>query len=86
MIHFSSNIEFWSPAMFWYVAANMIVCLPFTAIVIIGGISDLRYLLRSLGEEEIDETDDGRVEDGSDQRTDVADHSSSPTLPQRADS
>jgi len=76
MIHFSPNLGLWSEALFWYVAANMLVCLPFTVVVIVGGISDLRFLLRSLGEEEIDVTDNGRVEEASAERAGVSDLSS----------
>ncbi len=65
MIHFSSEIGFWSPFIFWFVLINAIGCILFTLVVIVGGISDLRFLFRALQEEAIDETDDGRV----DQRT-----------------
>ena len=46
---------------FWIVAVSIVLNLGFTIVVIIGGIGDLRYLLRALDEERVDSTDDGRV-------------------------
>jgi hypothetical protein len=37
------------------------VCLAFCVVVFVGGLFDLRYLLRSLDNEVVDDTDDGRV-------------------------
>ena len=61
MIQFSPELGLWSKAVFWYVVINIILCLGFTVVVIIGGIGDLRFLLKSMDEEEVDEADDGRV-------------------------
>lgn len=57
----SPDMAFWSPAIFWFVAVNAILTGLFTLVVIVGGFFDLRFLFRSLNEEEIDVTDDGRV-------------------------
>lgn len=62
MIHFSPELGWWSPAVFWYALINVIACLIFTVVVIIGGAGDLRYLFKSMREERIDDTDDGRVD------------------------
>ena len=61
MIEFSEDIGFWSVFVFWCAFTNTFACLGFTVVVIIGGIFDLRYLFRSLREEEIDDADDGRA-------------------------
>lgn len=61
MIKFSSEIGFWSVFVFWCALINVIGCLGFTIIIIIGGFFDLRYLFKSLKEAYVDETDDGRV-------------------------
>ncbi len=60
-IEFDPKMGIWSPFVYWYVAINTLVCAVFTVVVIIGGISDLKFLFRSLREEVVDETDDGRV-------------------------
>ena len=62
-IQFNPEIGNWSPFIFWYVAINAVLCAVFTMVVVIGGIFDLRYLLRSLREEHVDESDDGRCID-----------------------
>ncbi len=67
MIEFSSEIGFWSSFVFWYILVNSIVCAIFTVVVIAGGIFDLRYLFRSLAEEETNDTDDGRVLKGNEE-------------------
>lgn len=61
MIEFSEDIGFWSKFAFWYVFINAFVCLAFMGVVVVGGLFDLKFLFRALGEEEVDETDDGRV-------------------------
>jgi hypothetical protein len=63
---FSPDIGLWSPFMFWFIVVNIIATTLFTVVVIIGGFSDLRFLLRALREETPDETDDGRVHLSSD--------------------
>ena len=60
-MHFSEDIFFWSAFTFWFVTVNIFLTLIFTGVVIVGGISDLRFLFKSLREESVDETDDGRV-------------------------
>lgn len=60
-IQFDPALGWWSPAVFWYVAISVFVCLVFCGVVFVGGLIDLRFLLRSLDEEEIDVADDGRV-------------------------
>lgn len=71
------NIEFnpalggWSPFIFWYVAVNAILCVIFTIVVAIGGVFDLRYLLRALREAPIDEADDGRIAQPADPTLDA---------------
>jgi hypothetical protein len=61
MIKFSPELGWWSSGTFWIVVISLILNLGFTVVVIIGGIGDLRYLLRAMDEERVDETDDGRV-------------------------
>jgi len=61
MIEFSDKIGFWSPFIFWFCLVNAVLSILFTFVVIVGGISDLKYLFRALKEERTDETDDGRV-------------------------
>ena len=59
MIHFTQG--FWSVFVFWFVTISVIGTIGFTIVVIIGGLADLKYLFRALAEEQVDETDDGRV-------------------------
>ncbi len=60
-MHFAPELGFWSPAIFWFCLVNAVLSMAFTVVVIVGGIADLRFLFKSLKEEAIDETDDGRV-------------------------
>ena len=62
LIEFDPTLGWWSPAVFWYVLVSVFICLLFCAVVFIGGLFDLRFLLQSLDEERVDATDDGRVE------------------------
>jgi hypothetical protein len=66
MIQFSPEIGLWSKFIFWYVVINALVSLVFVVVVTIGGISDVRYLLRAIREDPKDLTDDGRVREPSD--------------------
>jgi len=61
-MHFAPELGWWSPAIFWFCLSNAVLSMVFTVVVIIGGISDLKYLFQALKDERIDETDDGRVE------------------------
>ena len=61
VIQFDPTLGWWGQAVFWYVVLNIVLCLGFTVVVIIGGIGDLRFLLKSLDEEQVDKADDGRV-------------------------
>ena len=61
MIEFDPQLGFWNKFVFWYVAINAVACALFTVVVIIGGLSDLRFLFRALKHESLDEADDGRV-------------------------
>jgi len=61
MIEFSQEIGFWSKFVFWFVAINVVVTILFTLVIIVGGCFDLKFLFNALKEEEVDETDDGRV-------------------------
>lgn len=63
VLNIISSMSFWSPFTFWYVAINVFVTLAFMVVIIIGGIFDLKFLFKSLQETEVDETDDGRVEE-----------------------
>ena len=51
MIKFSPELGWWSSGTFWVVVISLILNLGFTVVVIIGGIGDLRYLLRAMDEE-----------------------------------
>jgi hypothetical protein len=70
MIRFSPELGWWSSGTFWVVAISLILNFGFTVVVIIGGIGDLRYLLRAMDEERVDETDDGRVSTPANERSD----------------
>jgi hypothetical protein len=61
MIQFSSELGWWSSGTFWIVVVSIALNLVFTIVVAIGGISDLRFLLKAMDEEVADESDDGRV-------------------------
>ncbi|MCC6240808.1 MAG: hypothetical protein IT448_10975 [Phycisphaerales bacterium] len=67
MIHFSPEIGWWSKAIFWYVFINLWMCIGFAVVVFIGGISDLKYLLKAMDEAPTDAMDDGRVVESSDE-------------------
>ena len=60
-MQFSPETGFWSPFIFWFVVVNAFVSLGFIIVVTVGGVCDVQYLLRSLGEEPDDLADDGRV-------------------------
>ena len=60
-IQFSDQLRPWSALTFWMVVISVVLTLGFTVAVLIGGLADLRFLLRALDEEQIDRTDDGRV-------------------------
>jgi hypothetical protein len=61
-IQFDPGLGWWSPFTFWTVVISVILTLGFTVAVMIGGIGDLRYLLKAMDEEPVDVADDGRVE------------------------
>ena len=65
MIHFSSELGWWSVVTFWIVVVSIILNLGFTLVVMVGGIRDLRFLLKSMDEARDDEQDDGRVVDST---------------------
>ena len=60
-IEFAQDLQPMSGIVYWFVVVNAIACLAFTMVVIVGGINDLKFLLSALLEEEIDDSDDGRV-------------------------
>ena len=61
MIHFSPELGWWSSGTFWIVVVSIALNLVFTVVVAIGGVGDLRFLLKAMDEEVADESDDGRV-------------------------
>jgi hypothetical protein len=61
MIQFSPELGWWSIMTFWIVVISIILNLAFTLVVMVGGIRDLRWLLKSMDASTGDETDDGRV-------------------------
>jgi hypothetical protein len=63
VIQFDDSLGVWSPFVYWFVLINTLLCAGFTVAVVVGGIFDLRFLFKALREEEINENDDGRVED-----------------------
>ena len=71
-IEFDPSLGIWSPFTFWTVLISVILTLGFTVAVFFGGLADLRHLLKSMNEEAVDETDDGRAvavpPEGSDRR------------------
>ncbi len=60
-MQFSEDIYFWSSFTFWFVVINVFLTIIFTGVVIVGGIFDLKFLFKALREEQVDESDDGRV-------------------------
>ncbi len=60
-IEFDPSLGYWSPFTFWTVVISVVLTLGFTVVVFIGGIVDLRYLLKSMDEEAPDASDDGRA-------------------------
>jgi hypothetical protein len=60
-MQFAPDIGLWSPFIFWFVVVNAFVSLAFILVVTVGGVCDVQYLLRSIGEESDDAADDGRV-------------------------
>lgn len=60
-ITFDPNLGWYSPITFWTVMISVVLTLGFTLVVFVGGLGDIRYLLRSLEEEPVDPTDDGTV-------------------------
>lgn len=69
MMEFAPELGAWSPAVFWYCAINAFASVAFTAVVVVGGFYDLKYLFRALKEDPVDETDDGRVQQATTQQT-----------------
>lgn len=51
-IDFDPGLGFWSPFTFWVLIISVILTLGFTVAIFIGGIGDLRFLIRSLDEEQ----------------------------------
>ena len=76
MIHFSPEIGFWSKFTFWFVLINSVVSIAFVLVVMVGGLFDVRYLLRAMREEPTDLTDDGRVVNPGDEMDPPAERSS----------
>lgn len=66
-IQFNPEYGVWSWLTFWIVIVSIILTLGFTVVVFIGGIGDLRFLLKAMDEETVDESDDGRVVTPSEQ-------------------
>jgi hypothetical protein len=55
-------MKFWMYACYIYAFVTFACFFILTVIVTIGGIFDLKFLFKSLNQEVLDETDDGRVE------------------------
>jgi hypothetical protein len=51
----------WEISSYIYLAAMLLFNIILTIVVSIGGYADLKYLFKSLREEVVDETDDGRI-------------------------
>jgi len=63
MIEFTTgDYRWWSVFTFWTVAISLVLALGFTVVVFFGGLADLKYLLGAMDTEEVDTSDDGRVE------------------------
>jgi len=63
LIQFDASLGVWSPFVYWFVVINTLLCAGFTAVVIVGGFFDLRFLFKALSEEVGDAHDDGRVDE-----------------------
>lgn len=61
-IEFSSEFPTWSAFTFWVVAITIFLSIGFTVVVFIGGLGDLRYLIKSLDEEPGNDGDDCQVD------------------------
>lgn len=61
MIHFSDDFYAWSAVTFWVTFVSIVLTLGFTFVIFIGGLFDLRFLIRSLDEVPEEHNDDGRV-------------------------
>jgi hypothetical protein len=68
-IRFDPSLGWWSPFTFWTVLISVGLTLGFTVAVMIGGVGDLRFLLKAMDEEPVDLTDDGRVKPPPDGQT-----------------
>ena len=55
-IQFDQSLGLWSPFTFWTVLISVILTLGFTIVIFFGGVGDLRYLLRSLGKSDDENT------------------------------
>ena len=64
MIKFAAELGWWSSVTFYIVLITVFLNIGFTLVVIAGGLFDLRFLLQAMDEEQVDETDDGRVSSG----------------------
>lgn len=51
-IQFDPNLGLWSPFTFWVLIVSVVLTLGFTVAIFIGGIGDLRFLIRSLQDNE----------------------------------
>ena len=65
----------WAIITYGFVSIAIIAYAGFFIVITIGGLFDLKYLLKSLGTESVDPTDDGRAEKLSCNLSDESDNS-----------
>jgi len=65
IVKFAADLGWWSSVMFYIVLITVFLNIGFYAGGIVSGLYDLRFLLRAMDEEQVDETDDGRVSAGN---------------------
>ncbi len=63
MIEFTTDpsVRFWSQFVFYFAVVNTVATMLFTVVVVIGGIFDVRFLIRALKTESLDQDDNGQV-------------------------
>jgi hypothetical protein len=60
-MEYFQSLEFWSKFMFWFVNINIVLTMFFTVVVVIGGIFDLKFLLKALRTEVTNDKDNGSI-------------------------
>ena len=62
LISFSDKFHAWSAFVFWTVLVSVLITLAFTLVVFVGGIADLRFLLRAMNQPLDGDDQDGQLD------------------------